>query len=223
MKLRLSHGLTLIEMLVVLLIMGLLVSVTALSTGLAGRSDSDDAARTAEDLSRLFEHAAQQALARGDVLGWSLDNNDSRTMRWWRWSSDTGVSTVANTRINTTSNTTTSTTTINSANSPGTLVDSQRAAARWQSQPRSFLPSVELPAQLALQLGAINPGARQSQQLQGSQQPQRSQQPATGPQLVFLPGLETVPFELRLLDAETGQSLARIWSDQPGRVDWSVR
>ena len=84
---RQSQGLTLIEMLVVLLIMGLLVSVTALSTGLAGRSDSDDAARTAEDLSRLFEHAAQQALARGDVLGWSLDANDSRTMRWWRWSS----------------------------------------------------------------------------------------------------------------------------------------
>ena len=67
MNLRLSHGLTLIEMLVVLLIMGLLVSVTALSTGLAGRTDSEDAARTAEDLSRLFEHAAQQALARGDA------------------------------------------------------------------------------------------------------------------------------------------------------------
>jgi hypothetical protein len=39
---------------------------------------------------------------------------------------------------------------------------------------------------------------------------------------VFLPGLETVPFELRLLDVETGQALARIWSDQPGRVDWGV-
>jgi prepilin-type N-terminal cleavage/methylation domain-containing protein len=202
MKQRLSHGLTLIEMLVVLLIMGLLVSVTALSTGLAGRSDSEDAARTAEDLSRLFEHAAQQALARGDVLGWSLDAADSRTMRWWLWSSDTGVSTVVNTSINTT--------TINSAISPGNGVDSQGAAARWQSQPHSFLPSVELPAQLALQLSALNPGARPSQQ------------PATGPQLVFLPGLETVPFELRLLDEETGQALARIWSDQPGRVDWSV-
>ena len=201
MKQRLSHGLTLIEMLVVLLIMGLLVSVTALSTGLAGRSDSEDAARTAEDLSRLFEHAAQQALARGDVLGWSLDADDSRTMQWWRWSSDTSVSTATNTSINTT---------INSASGPGTLVDSQGAAARWQSQPHSFLPSVELPAQLALQLSAINPGARPSQQ------------PATGPQLVFLPGLETVPFELRLLDEETGQALARIWSDQPGRVDWSV-
>ena len=214
MKQRLSHGLTLIEMLVVLLIMGLLVSVTALSTGLAGRSDSEDAARTAEDLSRLFEHAAQQALARGDVLGWSLDAADSRTMRWWLWSSDTGVSTVVNTSINTTINTTTiNTTTINSAISPGNGVDSQGAAARWQSQPHSFLPSVELPAQLALQLSAINPGARPSQP---------SQQPATGPQLVFLPGLETVPFELRLLDEETGQALARIWSDQPGRVDWSV-
>ena len=211
MNLRLSHGLTLIEMLVVLLIMGLLVSVTALSTGLAGRTDSEDAARTAEDLSRLFEHAAQQALARGDVLGWSLDADDSRTMRWWRWSSDTGVSTVVNASINTTINTTTiNTSTINSAISPGNSVDSQGAAARWQSQPQPFLPTVELPAQLALQLSGQNPGA------------QASQQPATGPQLVFLPGLETVPFELRLLDVETGQALARIWSDQPGRVDWGV-
>jgi hypothetical protein len=72
------------------------------------------------------------------------------------------------------------------------------------------LPTVELPAQLVLQLSGQNPGA------------QPSQQPATGPQLVFLPGLETVPFELRLLDVETGQALARIWSDQPGRVDWGV-
>lgn len=194
---RQSQGVTLIEILVVLLIMGLLVSVTALSTGLAGRSDSEDAARTAEDLSRLFEHAAQQALARGDVLGWSLDVNDSRTMQWWRWSSDTSVNTATNTSINTT---------INTANSLG-------ATARWQSQPHAFLPLVELPAQLALQLSAVNPDARPSQP---------SRLPATGPQLVFLPGLETVPFELRLLDVETGQSLARIWSDQPGRVDWSV-
>jgi type II secretion system protein H len=194
---RQSQGLTLIEMLVVLLIMGLLVSVTALSTGLAGRSDSEDAARTAEDLSRLFEHAAQQALARGDVLGWSLDADDSRTMQWWRWSSDTSVSTVSTTSINTT---------IITANSPS-------ATARWQSQPHAFLPSVELPAQLALQLSAVNPDARPLQP---------SRQLATGPQLVFLPGLETVPFELRLLDVETGQSLVRIWSDQPGRVDWSV-
>lgn len=190
---RLSHGLTLIEMLVVLLIMGLLVSVTALSTGLAGRSDSEDAARTAEDLSRLFEHAAQQALARGDVLGWSLDNNDSRTMLWWRWSSDTGSAAV-----------------INTAAGAGSMANSPVATARWQSQPHSFLPTVELPAQLVLQLSGQTPGA------------QASRQAASGPQLVFLPGLETIPFELRVLDVDTGQALARIWSEQPGRVDWGV-
>lgn len=190
---RLSHGLTLIEMLVVLLIMGLLVSVTALSTGLAGRSDSEDAARAAEDLSRLFEHAAQQALARGDVLGWSLDNNDSRTMLWWRWSSDTGSAAV-----------------INTAAGAGSMANSPVATARWQSQPHSFLPTVELPAQLVLQLSGQTPGA------------QASRQAASGPQLVFLPGLETIPFELRVLDVDTGQALARIWSEQPGRVDWGV-
>lgn len=190
---RLSHGLTLIEMLVVLLIMGLLVSVTALSTGLAGRSDSDDAARTAEDLSRLFEHAAQQALARGDVLGWSLDADDSRTMQWWRWSSDTGSAAV-----------------INTAAAAGSMANSPVATARWQSQSHSFLPTVELPAQLVLQLSGQTPGA------------QASRQAASGPQLVFLPGLETIPFELRVLDVDTGQALARIWSEQPGRVDWGV-
>ncbi len=193
MNLRLNHGLTLIEMLVVLLIMGLLVSVTALSTGLAGRSDSDDAARTAEDLSRLFEHAAQQALARGDVLGWSLDADDSRSMLWWRWSSDTGSAAV-----------------INTAASAGSMANSPVTTARWQSQLQPFLPTVELPAQLVLQLSGQTPGA------------QASQQAPSGPQLVFLPGLETVPFELRLLDVETGQALARIWSEQPGRVDWGV-
>lgn len=193
MNLRLSHGLTLIEMLVVLLIMGLLVSVTALSTGLAGRSDSEDAARTAEDLSRLFEHAAQQALARGDVLGWSLDNNDSRTMLWWRWSSDTGSAAV-----------------INTAAGAGSMANSPVATARWQSQPHSFLPTVELPAQLVLQLSGQTPGA------------QASRQAASGPHLVFLPGLETIPFELRVVDVDTGQALARIWSEQPGRVDWGV-
>lgn len=190
---RLSHGLTLIEMLVVLLIMGLLVSVTALSTGLAGRSDSEDAARTAEDLSRLFEHAAQQALARGDVLGWSLDADDSRTMQWWRWSSDTGSAAV-----------------INTAAASGSMANSPVATARWQSQSHSFLPTVELPAQLVLQLSGQTPGA------------QASRQAASGPQLVFLPGLETIPFELRVLDVDTGQALARIWSEQPGRVDWGV-
>lgn len=190
---RLSHGLTLIEMLVVLLIMGLLVSVTALSTGLAGRSDSEDAARTAEDLSRLFEHAAQQALARGDVLGWSLDADDSRTMQWWRWSSDTGSAAV-----------------INTAAAAGSMANSPVATARWQSQSHSFLPTVELPARLVLQLGGQTPGA------------QASRQAASGPQLVFLPGLETIPFELRVLDVDTGQALARIWSEQPGRVDWGV-
>jgi prepilin-type N-terminal cleavage/methylation domain-containing protein len=190
---RLSHGLTLIEMLVVLLIMGLLVSVTALSTGLAGRSDSEDAARTAEDLSRLFEHAAQQALARGDVLGWSLDADDSRTMQWWRWSSDTGSAVV-----------------INTAAAAGGMANSPVATARWQAQSHSFLPTVELPARLVLQLGGQTPGA------------QASRQAASGPQLVFLPGLETIPFELRVLDVDTGQALARIWSEQPGRVDWGV-
>lgn len=193
MNLRLSHGLTLIEMLVVLLIMGLLVSVTALSTGLAGRSDSEDAARTAEDLSRLFEHAGQQALARGDVLGWSLDADDSRTMLWWRWSSDTGSAVV-----------------INTAAAAGSMANSPVATARWQSQSHSFLPTIELPAQLVLQLSGQTPDA------------QASRQAASGPQLVFLPGLETIPFELRVLDVDTGQALARIWSEQPGRVDWGV-
>lgn len=83
-----SRGMTLIEMLVVLLIVGLLVSVTVLSTGLINRGDSSEsgvALSVAEDLSRLFEHASQQAVAKNEVLGWSLQNDQQ--MVWWRWSS----------------------------------------------------------------------------------------------------------------------------------------
>lgn len=82
------RGMTLIEMLVVLLMMSLLVSVTVLSTGMLGRDDSSAsgvALRVAEDLSRLFEQASRQAVAKNEVLGWSLQ--DDRQMHWWRWAS----------------------------------------------------------------------------------------------------------------------------------------
>lgn len=87
-----NRGMTLIEMLVVLLIMGLLTSVTVLSVGMVGRTgrgDADAALTVAEDLSRLFEHASQQALATHQVLGWGLtgDQAGGQQMRWWRWSS----------------------------------------------------------------------------------------------------------------------------------------
>lgn len=80
-------GMTLIEMLVVLLIMGLLVSVTLLSTGILGRgsSQSEIALTLAEDLSRLFEHAGQQALAGNQVLSLRIDAGQQ--LSWWQWGS----------------------------------------------------------------------------------------------------------------------------------------
>jgi len=127
---QLSQGLTLIEMLVVLLIMGLLVSVTALSIGLAGRGDAEDAARTAEDLSRLFEHAAQQALVRGEVLGLSLSlgTEADQPMQWWRWTSESTSGAAVNAGISTVS------------------------TARWQAQAEAFMPVVTVPEQFKLQL-----------------------------------------------------------------------
>lgn len=129
---RLSQGLTLIEMLVVLLIMGLLVSVTALSIGLAGRGDAEDAARTAEDLSRLFEHASQQALVRGEVLGLSLGlslgTDADQPMQWWRWTSESTSGAAFNAGISTVS------------------------TARWQAQAEAFMPVVTVPEQFKLQL-----------------------------------------------------------------------
>jgi type II secretion system protein H len=187
---RLSHGLTLIEMLVVLLIMGLLVSVTALSMGLTGRNDTDEAVRTAEDLSRLFEHAAQQALVKGEVLGWSLNNNANQPMQWWRWTSDS----LANNTTNAVANNLTS--------------------AYWQRQPESFMPMLEVPAQLMLQLADLYTQVPASA-------PQ-NRQTDTGPAVVFLPGRESVPFELRVLDAQTQRSLARIWSTDQGYIAWSA-
>ncbi|MDP2286073.1 MAG: prepilin-type N-terminal cleavage/methylation domain-containing protein [Pseudohongiella sp.] len=187
---HLSHGLTLIEMLVVLLIMGLLVSVTALSMGLTGRNDKNEAVRTAEDLSRLFEHAAQQALVQGEVLGWSLNNNANPPMQWWRWTSDT----LGNNTINVASNNLT--------------------RAYWQRQPASFMPALEVPAQLILQLADLHAQVPASDT--------QNRQTDTGPALVFLPGRESVPFELRVLDAQTQQSLARIWSTDQGHIAWSA-
>ncbi|MDO9478564.1 MAG: prepilin-type N-terminal cleavage/methylation domain-containing protein [Pseudohongiella sp.] len=187
---RLSHGLTLIEMLVVLLIMGLLVSVTALSMGLTGRNDTDEAVRTAEDLSRLFEHAAQQALVKGEVLGWSLNNNANQPMQWWRWTSDS----LANNTTNAVANNLTS--------------------AYWQRQPESFMPTLEVPAQLILQSTDLHTHVTASA-------PQ-NRQTDTGPAVVFLPGRESVPFELRVLDVQTQRSLARIWSTDQGYIAWSA-
>lgn len=187
---RLSQGLTLIEMLVVLLIMGLLVSVTALSIGLAGRGDAEDAARTAEDLSRLFEHAAQQALVRGEVLGLSLGlslgTEVDQAMQWWRWTSestsgaafDIGISTVP--------------------------------TARWQAQAEAFMPAVTVPEQFKLHL-TDSPSTVQPDRLADSV-----------PQIVFMPARETIEFDVRVQDAQTGQSLARIWVSEQGSVDWSV-
>jgi type II secretion system protein H len=189
-NLHLSHGLTLIEMLVVLLIMGLLVSVTVLSMGLSGRNDTDEAVRTAEDLSRLFEHVAQQALVKGDVLGWSLNNNANQPMQWWRWTSDT----LGNNTINVASN--------------------NLAGAYWQRQPESFLPRLELPAQLMLQLADFH--------TQTPASAPQNHQTDTGPAVVFLPGRESLAFELRVLDAQTQQSLARIWSTDQGHIAWSA-
>lgn len=82
-----TRGMTLVEILVVLVIVGLLVSVTVLSTGMLsrGNTNSDAALAVAEDLSRLFGHASQQALANNEVLGWSL--HDDQQMVWWRWAS----------------------------------------------------------------------------------------------------------------------------------------
>lgn len=187
---RLSQGLTLIEMLVVLLIMGLLVSVTALSIGLAGRGDAEDAARTAEDLSRLFEHAAQQALVRGEVLGLSLGlslgTEADQAMQWWRWTSESTSGAAFNAGISTVS------------------------TASWQAQAEAFMPVVTVPEQFKLQL-TDSPSAVQSDRLA-----------ASGPQIVFMPARETIEFDVRVQDAQTGQSLARIWVSDQGRVDWSV-
>jgi prepilin-type N-terminal cleavage/methylation domain-containing protein len=144
---RPSQGLTLIEMLVVLLIMGLLVSVTALSIGLAGRGDAEDAARTAEDLSRLFEHAAQQALVRGEVLGLSLGlslgTEADQPMQWWRWTSESTSGAAFNAGISTVS------------------------TARWQAQAEAFMPVVTVPEQFKLQL-TDSPSAVQPDRLTDS-------------------------------------------------------
>lgn len=185
---RLSHGITLIEMLVVLLIMGLLVSVTALSMGLAGRSDTDEAARTAEDLNRLFEHAARQAMVTGDVLGVSvgINRDDGPALQWWRWTSDaTGRA---------------------DGNPAATLL----TTAMWQQQPDTFMPALAIPANVTLQLS-------------DSQAPgQQNRQEDSRPQVVFMPGRETMPFEMRLLDAGTGRPLARIRNNAEGQMAWSV-
>lgn len=185
---RLSHGMTLIEMLVVLLIMGLLVSVTALSMGLAGRSDSDEAARTAEDLSRLFEHAARQAMVTGDVLGMSVgaDSKDAPALQWWRWTSDA------------------------TSRADGNPAATQLTTAMWQQQPETFMPALAVPAQFTLQLTDTQTSEQQNR-LDDSR-----------PQVVFMPGRESMPFEMRLLDARTGRSLARIINNAEGQMAWSV-
>lgn len=185
---RLSHGMTLIEMLVVLLIMGLLVSVTALSMGLAGRSNTDEAARTAEDLSRLFEHAARQAMVTGDVLGASVsvDNDNSPALQWWRWTSD------ATNRAD------------------GNPAATQLTTAMWQQQAETFMPALAIPANVTLQLS-------------DSQTPVQQNRPEDSrPQVVFMPGRESTPFEMRLLDAGTGRPLARIINNTEGQLAWSV-
>lgn len=182
----LSHGLTLIEMLVVLLIMGLLVSVTALSMGLAGRSDADDAARTAEDLSRLFEHAAQQALVRGEVLGLSLSADADQPVQWWRWTSETGTSAAVNAALST------------------------FPTAMWQAQAETFMPVVKVPAQFTLQLTDSHTAV------------QADRQTDNRPHVVFMPARDMAAFDLRLLDAQTGQSVARIWVTDQGSIDWSA-
>lgn len=87
-RINLSRGITLIELLVVLVIMGLLVSVAVLSTGLAGgskRSDGNDALAAAEALSVMLEHASQLALAENAVLGLRVDERGE--LSWLRWQS----------------------------------------------------------------------------------------------------------------------------------------
>lgn len=84
----LNQGMTLVEVLVVLLIMGLLVSVTAVSTGIVGgssRGDSSEVSSLGHDISQAFEQRRQQALAENEVLGWSLDEHQRSI--WWRWQS----------------------------------------------------------------------------------------------------------------------------------------
>lgn len=80
-----QRGLTLIEMLVVLTLMALLATVTALGTGLVGgnatRTEAQ-AVRVAEDLARVFAHAGQSAQLRGEVLAWFADDTG-----WQRWGS----------------------------------------------------------------------------------------------------------------------------------------
>lgn len=129
-----SRGMTLIEMLVVLLIMGLLVSVTVLSTGVVSRGDSSVsgvALRVAEDLSRMFEHASQQAVAKNEVLGWGMQDNQQ--MSWWRWAS---------------------------APLPALTQSPAMGVARasgWQVD-ESAIKAFDLPDDLALQVNVINPG-----------------------------------------------------------------
>jgi hypothetical protein len=82
--------------------------------------------------------------------------------------------------------------------------------ARWQAQAEAFMPVVTVPEQFKLQL-TDSPSAVLPDPLTDS-----------GPQIVFMPARETIEFDVRVQDTQTGQSLARIWVSEQGSVDWSV-
>lgn len=86
---RVIRGYSLIEMLVVLIIIGLLVSVVSLSTGL-GQNGRADLERVGANLEQLLSVAADEAVLRGTPIGLSFvppqPSEDPRWMlRWFGW------------------------------------------------------------------------------------------------------------------------------------------
>jgi prepilin-type N-terminal cleavage/methylation domain-containing protein len=193
MKLVVSRGFTLIEMLVVLLIMGLLVSVTVLSTTLLSRTEnavSNKALTVAQELSRLFELASQQALIKGEVLGWSMvDTQNEHSMSWWRWSSEASVGAVQ----------------------PNALPQ----AANWVPL-RELMPAViTLPENISLQLSLENRAGL-------TMTTPSAWQESNAPAVVFYPGREYSAFEIIVRDTDTGNALARVWPGQNGHIRWGA-
>ncbi|MDO8908587.1 MAG: GspH/FimT family pseudopilin [Pseudohongiella sp.] len=184
-----GRGFTLIEMLVVMLIMGLLVSVTVLSTGLFSRADSaasDSALAVAENLSRLFQHASQQALAKNEVLGWSVvETQDRQSMRWWRWSSAAGLQ-------------------------PG-----MQPAPTWVPLDDNLMAAIDMPDNVQLHAGTDTRSA-------SVVPPSSNARPINSPSVVFFPGREYSIFEIVVRDADSGQSLARVWPERDGQINWSA-